>query len=63
MAKSQNRLYSKPADATRPKDGKALSSPNSFVDRSLANVNPLKQQFEPTDSQPVPQRYKMAGGC
>ena len=34
-----------------------------FVDRNLMPVNPLKQQFEPTDAEPVRQQYKMAGGC
>jgi len=33
-----------------------------FVDRDLMNVNPLNEQFEPTDAEPVPQRYKMGGG-
>lgn len=33
------------------------------VDRNLMPVNPLKQQFEPTDQSPVRQHFKMAGGC
>lgn len=34
-----------------------------FVDRQLMPVNPLKQQFEPTEASPVRQHHKMAGGC
>lgn len=37
--------------------------PQSFVDRDLMKVNPLKEQFEPTDQSPVRQHVKMAGGC
>ena len=34
-----------------------------YVDRNLVPVNPLTTQFEPTDSSPVRQHYKMAGGA
>ena len=34
-----------------------------FVDRNLAAINPTKQQFEPTDAEPVNQHKKMAGAC
>lgn len=34
-----------------------------FVDRNLTAINPLKQQFEPTDAEPVRQHNRMAGGC
>lgn len=37
--------------------------PTKFVDRSLMGVKPQQQQFEPTKEAPVPQRYKMGGGC
>jgi len=37
--------------------------PMSFVDRDLAKINPLKEQFEPTGAEPVRQHHKMAGGC
>jgi hypothetical protein len=37
--------------------------PATYVDRNLMKVNPLKEQFAPTDAEPVRQRYKMAGGC
>lgn len=36
---------------------------NKVVDRNLVPVNPLKQQFEPTERAPVRQHFKMAGGC
>lgn len=32
------------------------------TDRDLCNVNPLNEQFEPTDADPVRQHHKMAGG-
>lgn len=32
-----------------------------FKDRDLSKVNPLDQQFEPTDAEPVRQHQKMAG--
>lgn len=34
-----------------------------FVDRDLAAVNPLREQFEPTGPEPVRQHAKMAGAC
>ncbi len=37
--------------------------PATYVDRNLMKVNPLKEQFAPTDAEPVRQRYKMGGGC
>lgn len=39
------------------------STPTEFVDRDLMKVNPNDQQFEPTDADPVRQKYRMAGGC
>lgn len=38
------------------------STPTTFKDRNLMGVDPLKEQFEPTESSPVRQHYKMAGG-
>ena len=32
-----------------------------FIDRNLMGVNPLREQFEPTPSQPIRQRARMAG--
>lgn len=52
--------------ATNPggkEGGYKHGTPTKFVDRNLMAVNPMKQQFEPTSAEPVPQRYKMAGGC
>lgn len=51
----------------KPKKSRtAYSSPRKkvdhhFVGHDLAKVDPLKQQFEPTDANPVPQRKRMAG--
>lgn len=69
MAKSRSGLYSPrspKAASSRPAGGYMRAGNDEggkFVDRNLMGVNPLKEQFEPTDAQPVPQRYKMAGGC
>lgn len=46
-----------------PCDMKAPAVPTKFVDRDLCKVNPLKEQFEPTDAMPVRNTYKMAGGA
>lgn len=32
-----------------------------FKDHNLMGVNPLNQQFEPTDAQPIRQHARMAG--
>ena len=32
-----------------------------LVDRNLVKTNPLKEQFEPSGKDPVPQHKKMAG--
>ena len=34
-----------------------------FKDRNLMAINPLQQQFEPTDAEPVRQHARMAGTC
>ncbi len=55
MAKSS---MSKPVKSASPK-----AAPDcKFNNRDLKAVNPLKEQFEPKGSEPVRQRYKMAGG-
>ena len=36
-------------------------SRGGFIDRNLMKVNPLKEQFEPTEAQPIRQRARMAG--
>jgi len=43
--------------------GKANDEGGRFVSRNLGPINPKSQQFEPTDSEPVRQHFKMAGGC
>ena len=45
--------------------GCEISTPklkSSFTDRDLCKVSPLREQFEPTDAEPVSQRKRMAGG-
>jgi len=69
MAKSKSRMYG--GNKSMPKSKSGYGSIGSggndeggkFVDRNLMSVNPMKEQFEPTPSEPVPQRYKMGGGC
>ena len=39
------------------------SEGGKFVSRPLMSISPVKQQFEPTDAEPVRQHFKMAGGC
>jgi hypothetical protein len=38
-------------------------APKQQVERSLLGVNPLNQQFEPTEAMPVRNRFKMGGGA
>lgn len=50
--------------STRKRRGKDLHRPGEgqkFRDRNLMGVSPLKEQFEPTDSDPIRQHKKMAG--
>lgn len=47
----------------RPKMQKGNDEGGRFVDRNLMKVNPNKEQFAPTPAEPVPQRYRMGGGC
>ena len=46
-----------------PKLPRGNDEGGAFVNRDLRPVNPLRQQFEPTDAEPVRQKFKMAGGC
>lgn len=39
----------------------SVKPPCKFRDRDLASTNPLKDQFEPTESEPVRQHHRMAG--
>ena len=34
-----------------------------FVVRNLMKTDPKKEQFAPTEKEPVPQLYRMGGGC
>lgn len=36
-------------------------APQNLKDRNLIGVNPLKEQFEPTEAMPMRQRARMAG--
>lgn len=40
-----------------------VDSQAALQDRNLAAINPLDQQFEPTDAEPVRQKARMAGVC
>lgn len=40
---------------------KDSKTPMQYKDRDLKAVNPLKEQFEPTESEPVRQHHRMAG--
>jgi len=46
-----------------PKMPKGNDEGGKFVDRNLMAVSPIKEQFSPTDAEPVRARFKMAGGC
>lgn len=61
MMYKQSKSAPQPKKAARPTPygGERMA----FNDRNLMGVSPLKEQFEPTDAQPVRQHYKMAGGC
>ena len=52
---------SKPVKSTGESPKPAQSC--QFKNRSLMGVNPKNQQYEPSGSEPVRQRFKMAGGC
>ncbi len=34
-----------------------------FVDRKLMKIDPKREQFEPTEAEPVRARFRMGGGC
>lgn len=55
---------SKPSKSgtTKRDSGKSPAKSPNFQDRNLVKVNPMKEQFEPTDSCPIRQRNKMGGG-
>ncbi len=54
----------KKSHGTKPGvEAKKVKGEGSFHDRNLAATNPSKEQFEPTDANPVRQRARMAGDC
>ena len=56
-------LKSVPQTKGGKEGGYAHGVPTKFVDRDLRKVNPFREQFAPTEAEPVRQIYKMAGGC
>jgi len=57
-------MYKQNKSAPAPKaKAQAPAKTGKFNDRNLMGVSPLKEQFEPSGSEPVRQHYKMAGGC
>lgn len=54
---------SQPEQPNVPRMPEGNDEGGKFVDRELASVSPLDEQFEPTDAEPVRQRFNMAGGC
>lgn len=52
-----------PKNASGAFGRRANDEQGRFVDRDLAAISPLKQQFEPTEAEPVSQHKKMAGAC
>lgn len=54
---------SNPKQAKAPRMPKGNDEGGKFVPRKLMGVNPKKEQFEPTNPEPVRQRFKMGGGC
>ena len=52
-----------PPKYNAPKMPKGNDEKGRFVDRNLAAINPMKQQFEPTAAEPVSQHKRMAGAC
>ena len=52
-----------PKQAKAPRMPKGNDEGGKFVSRNLKGVNPKREQFAPTDAEPVRQRFKMGGGC
>lgn len=53
----------KPQPAKAPRMTRGNDEGGKFVPHKLASINPKKEQFAPTDSEPVRQRFRMGGGC
>ncbi len=49
---------SSPSRSPKQPKGEALER---YRDRNLVPVNPMKEQFEPTEAEPVRQHARMAG--
>ena len=47
--------------ATGPSQPMASGQGTTFNDHSLVKVNPLNQQFEPTEASPIQQNKRMSG--
>lgn len=54
---------SSPKQMKSPRMPKGNDEFGRFVDRDLLHTNPKKEQFEPTDAEPVRQRKRMGGAC
>lgn len=59
----QSKAVSNPKQVKGPAMRGGNSEGGKFVSRPLMNISPVKEQFAPTDAEPVRQRFKMAGGC
>lgn len=57
----QSKSY--PKQASAPRMPKGNDEKGRFVSRDLCAVDPKKEQFEPTEAEPVRQHAKMAGAC
>lgn len=60
MAKSPMLKSSKPKSGYKQVSSK-VNGERSYKDRNLMGVSAEKEQFEPTDADPIPQHTKMAG--
>lgn len=57
------KAQSKSSQPKQVKGPKVNDERGRFVDRNLLAVDPKKEQFEPTPSEPVNQHKRMAGAC
>lgn len=51
----------KPQSSRKPRPGGKLVDGGSFHDYNPLRTNPNREQFEPTESQPIRQRARMGG--
>lgn len=47
--------------STKPRIGMGLVNGGKFTSHNLMKTNPLREQFAPTDAQPIRQRARMGG--